>query len=57
LAQTDIEGLSGAMHYIGTTTASITDGNTSKPSDVTGTGASGALASGDVVISGEKEFV
>ncbi len=57
MAQTDIEGLSGAMHYIGTTTASITDGNTSKPSDVTGTGASGALASGDVVISGEKEFV
>ena len=57
LAQTDIEGLTGAMHYVGSTTATVTNGSTTKPSDITGTGASGALASGDVVISGENEFV
>lgn len=57
LSQSDISGMSGAMHYIGTTTASITDGSTTKPTDITGSGTSGALASGDVIISGEKEFV
>ena len=53
----DAANISGAMHFAGTTTASITDGSTTKPSDITGSGTSGALASGDVIISGEKEFV
>lgn len=57
VSQSDIAGLSGAMHYVGTTTATLTDGSTTKPSDINGSGASNALANGDVVISGEKELV
>lgn len=46
---------SGAMRYQGTTTISITDGATTKPTDIySGTD---TPANGDVIISGEKEFV
>ena len=46
---------SGAMRYRGTTTFSITDGATTNPTDIyTGTN---TRTNGDVVISGEKEFV
>lgn len=56
LSQTDIEGLSGAMHYMGSTTVTpaITDGSATVPSDVYPTG---TPANGDVIISGEQEFV
>ena len=36
LQPSDITGFSGAMHYVGTTTATITDGSTTKPADITG---------------------
>lgn len=48
-------GLSGAMHYIGTSTSAITDGGTENP---TISGYSGtAKTAGNVVVYGSKEFV
>lgn len=50
-----VSGLSGAMHYIGTSTSEITDGGTQNP---TISGYSGtAKTAGNVVIYGSKEFV
>lgn len=50
-----ISGLSGAMHFIGTSTSAITDGGTETP---TISGYSGtAKTSGNVVIYSNKEFV
>ena len=50
-----ISGLSGAMHFIGTSTSAITDGGTENP---TISGYSGtAKTSGNVVIYSNKEFV
>lgn len=50
-----ITGLSGAMHFIGTSTSAITDGGTENP---TISGYSGtAKTSGNVVIYSNKEFV
>lgn len=48
-------GLSGAMHYIGTSSSAITDGGTQNP---TISGYSGtAKTAGNVVVYGSKEFV
>ena len=50
-----MSGLSGAMHYIGTSTSVITDGGTENP---TISGYSGtAKTAGNVVVYGSKEFV
>lgn len=50
-----VSGLSGAMHYIGTSTSEITDGGTQNP---TISGYSGtAKTAGNVVVYGSKEFV
>jgi len=50
-----VAGLSGAMHYIGTTTTEVTDGGSEQPtiggSPVT------ELTAGDVVLYGNQEFI
>ena len=53
--KTSISGLSGAMHFRGTTTTALTDGTTTAA--VTIGGSSYTPAAGDVVLYGSKEFV
>lgn len=49
-----VEGLSGAMHFIGVSTTAITDGGTQTP---TIGGKTVTPAQGDVVLYGDKEFI
>ena len=55
VARQAVSGLTGAMHYIGTTTTAISDGSTASP--VTIGGSSVTPAAGDVVIYSNSEFV
>ena len=54
-ARAAIGGVTGAMHYIGTTTTALSDGSTANP--ITIDGSSVTPASGDVAIYGSSEFV
>lgn len=56
VAREALTGLTGAMHYIGTTTTPITDGADTTPVAITGKDNVTPNA-GDVVIYGNKEFV
>lgn len=56
VARETLTGLSGAMHFIGTTTTAITDGSDTTPVAITGKDNVTPNA-GDVVIYGKKEFV
>lgn len=50
-----VSGISGAMHFIGTTTTALTDGSTTNP--ITINGESVTAVAGDVVLYDGKEFV
>lgn len=55
-----VAGLSGAMHFIGTTSTSLTDGATTSTLTAASTGSltkTTGFVAGDVVLSGNKEFV
>lgn len=52
-----ISGLSGAMHFIGTTTTELTDGATTATLAGSGLSKTTGFVSGDVVIYDNKEFV
>lgn len=55
VARATIEGITGAMHYIGRSDTEITDGSTTNPITI---GSNSVLAeAGDVVIYGSSEFV
>lgn len=55
VAREMISGLSGAMHYLGTTTTSITDGASTNPISIGGK--SVTAKNGDVVIYSTREYV
>lgn len=50
-------GLTGAMHFIGVTTTTLATGDTTDPIAGEGLSKTTGFASGDVVLSGDKEFV
>lgn len=52
-----ISGLSGAMHFIGTTTTALTDGETTATLAGSGLNKTTGFVAGDVVIYDNKEFV
>ena len=52
-----ISGLSGAMHFCGTTTTALTDGATTATLEGTGLNKTTGFVAGDVVIYSNKEFV
>ena len=52
-----VSGLSGAMHFIGTTTTALTDGATTATLAGSGLSKTTGFVAGDVVLNGDKEFV